>query len=383
MERKILHLSLPSFPLQVLVADRRKFRDRPAALAGADTASARVLSLNPRAFGEGLRRGMTLAEALRRCAALSVFTPRPDLFSRAHQQLRELLGRYSPVVEPGRSSFYLDLTGTSLLLGPGPDAAAKILREMDSSMSLVSSAGLAASKLVGTAASSLASAPGLAAVLAEEEAVFLRPFPLRKILGKEPWLAERLEELGFRFVSDLQGLSRSELTSAFGKDGLRLHLISRGIDHSPVVPSESFPELDEGESLAEASNDLELLRLTLWRLSERLGRRLRERRTSAGLLRLLVVYRDGAFVVRRLAFKKPTALDRELNEAGLKLLAGAFSRRVQLIYLGLRASRLTSGFQPDLFGGQEAKSRLYTAIDRIRLRYGDSAIRFGIEPCPA
>jgi hypothetical protein len=104
---------------------------------------------------------------------------------------------------------------------------------------------------------------------------------------------------------------------------------------------------------------------------------------SACLLRLLLVYRDGASTERRIAFKKPTALDREINDTGLKLLESAQSRRVQVIYLGLRASRLASGFQPDLFGEQDTKNRLYRAIDNIRLHYGNSAIRFGVDSCPA
>ena len=383
MEREILHLALPSFPLQVLVADRSKFRDQPSALAGIDSSSARVLSLNPRASSEGVRRGMILAEARRRCSGLSVFTPRPDLFSSAHRSLLNLLGNYSPVIEPKKSSFYVDLTGTSRLLGPASEVGAKILREMDSRFSLVSSAGIATSKLVGNAASSLAHVPGLAQVMALEEPVFLRPFPLKKILSHDRWLFDRLFELGIQRVSDLQSLPMRGLTSAFGRDGYRLHLISQGVDFSPVIPAESFPELEEGESLAQATNDIDFIRLILWRLSERLGRRLRERKMSVCLLRLLLVYRDGASADRRLSLKRPTALDREINDIALKLLESAQSRRVQVIYLGLRASRLATGFQPDLFGEQDAKNRLYGAIDSIRNHYGKAAIRFGMDSCPA
>jgi DNA polymerase-4 len=365
------------------VSDRGKFLGRPFALAGIDDSSARVLSLNPCAGREGVRRGMVLAEARRFCKSLEVFTPRPELFSKTHRSVLEFLGGFSPMIEPAKSSFYLDLSGTGRLLGPGSEVGAKLLKEIDSRFRLISSAGIASNKLVGNAACSLARAPGLAQVLPAQEASFLRPFPLKKILFHERGLADRLFELGISHVSDLQQLSVPELCSAFGRDGHRPHLISQGIDFSPVVPAESFPEIEEGESLARASNDFDLLRAVLWRLCENLGRRLRERKLSVCLLRVLIVFRDGAGSERRAAFKKPTALDREIQEAAQKLLLAAFYRRVQVIFIGVRGSRLAAGFQPDLFGEVDAKKRLYFAIDGIRSRFGAKAIGFGVEQCRA
>jgi len=382
MTKDILHLSLPAFALQALVADRGKFLGRPFALAGVDADCARVLSLNPKAKSEGVRHGMILAEAKRRCRNLEIFTPRPDLFSKTYRSVLEFLGSFSPVIEPANSSFYLDLTGTGRLLGPGSDVGAKLLKEMDSRFRLVSSAGIGSNKLVGNAACSLAKAPGLAQVMPAQEASFLRPFPIKQILFRERALCDKLLELGLGHVYDLQNLSAPELCSAFGRDGFRLHLISQGLDFSPVVPAESFPELEEGESLAQASNDFDHLRVVLWRLCEKLGRRLRERKLSACLLRLLIVFRDGAGSERRASFKKPTALDRDIQDAAQKLLLSAFYRRVQVIYIGVRGSRLCEGFQPDLFGEVDAKKRLCFAVDSIRSKFGEKSIRFGVELCP-
>ena len=253
----------------------------------------------------------------------------------------------------------------------------------NSSFSLVSSAGVATSKLVGSMASSVVRTPGLAQVMAEQEASFLRPFPLRKILFRERDLCERLAEMGITRVSDLQALALPDLAAAFGRDGYHLNLLAHGIDFSPVSPAESFPELEAGESLAEATNNIDLVRLIMWRLSEKIGRKLREKKMSVCLLRLLVVYRDGEGADRRASFKRPTALDREIHQAALRLLDSVLTRRVQVIFLGLRASRLVSGFQPDLFGEVDGKTRLYQALDNIRGRYGDRSIHLGFELCPA
>jgi len=383
MKREILRLALPSFPLQVLIGNRSRFLDRPAVLCGMNSGSGRILSLNPRARAEGIRPGMILAEAGRFCQRLAIFTPRPDLFFQANSRLREFFSGVSPLVEQTKNGFYLDLSGTARLFGPALDAADKLLQELDQRYGLVSSAGIGASKLVGGAVCSIAGLPGLAQVMPDQEANFLKPFPLRKILVRERDLSSRLSELGLELVSDLQALSISELVSGFGRDGYRLHLMAQGIDFSPVIPQESSPELEEGESLGEATNDLDQLRDLLRRFSVKLGKRLRERELRASRVRLALVYRDGKLSERSSGFQIPTAFDREIFQKAGRLLESALYRRVQVIYLGLRASHLVSGYQPDLFGETDGQARLYQALDRVRNKYGERALRFGDERCPA
>ena len=383
MERDILHLSFPSFSLQVLVGSLNKFLDRPAALARSDSLSGRVLSINPRARSEGIRRGMALAEAQRRCSKLDVLMPKPGLFIKANRDVGAFLSGWSPLVEQAGGGFYIDLTGTRRLFGPAANVTGKLVREFGDRFGLVSSAGIGSCKLVGRAASSVVDAPGLAQVMPTGEAAFLRPFPLKRFVGKDRKLLSRLRELGLERVCDLQDFSLPELMSAFGQNGRRLYNLARGIDFSPVTPADSAPAIEEGEILSEATNDIDLVRLALLRLSSTLGRRLRERKMSAGFLRLLVVYKDGRRAERKALLRMLTAYDREIYEKSLALARSALTRRVQLIYIGLRASQLTSGYQPDLFGKVEKQDRLYKSIDEIRKKYGEGAIRSGTEARPA
>lgn len=365
-----------------MVGDRGRFLDRPAALVGADLPEARLLSVNPPARRDGLRPGMVIDLARRRSRRLELFTPRPDLIRRSSLEVCRALGDYSPLVEPAASGFFLDLTGTSRLLGPSTDVAARIMRECGDRFGLLSSAGLGACKLVGRAASSSAPAPGLARVMASQEADFLGGFPIRRLIPDKN-LTARLAEMGIHRVRDLQPLSAAELAAAFGKSGPRLHQIANGIDHSPVLPPESLPEIDCGESLTEASNDRGLISGMLWGLCARMGADLRRRRMGAGAVRLLVVYRDGARALRRGVFKRPAAFDRDIHELALALLDNALIRRVQVVYIGLRATRLAASAQPDLFGEFEKKQGLYRAVDDIRERFGRGALSFGIELWPA
>jgi len=382
MGREILHLRLPSFPLQVICGDKRKFLDYPMVLCGGDFPCARVLVVNPKARLEGIRGGMLLSQARRLCKRVEVYVPKPGLFSHSQKVLLEFLGDYSPLVEPSKNGFYLDLTGTHRLLGPAIDVGDRLIRELDSRFSLVSASGIASNKLVSRSVVGVIRAPGLAQVLEGEEANFLKPFPLKKLISDYELVA-RLSELGFERAEDIQKLSLFELESAFGKDGYQLYLVSRGLDFSPVIPPQTPPEIEEGESLVSATNDIECLRLILFRLCSRLGKDLRRMRKSAGLLRLVLVYRDGRRCERRIRFKPPTSLNDRLYQASCHLLESAYTRRVQVVYLGIRASGLVAGYQLDLFGEYSRKERLYLALDYLQERYGERSVIFGRELCSA
>jgi DNA polymerase-4 len=48
---------------------------------------------------------------------------------------------------------------------------------------------------------------------------------------------EKLKELGIKTVGDLRNLDEPTLESRFGRYGVRLYELARGIDHSAVIPN--------------------------------------------------------------------------------------------------------------------------------------------------
>jgi DNA polymerase IV len=378
MDRQILHLFLPSLSLQVMVGSKKKFTDWPSVLCGSDQPAARVMSASPKAWSCGVRHGMLLSKARRSCRKLEVVTPRPDVLFKAGMDMSSALSDWSPMIERNSGGFYVDLSGTRRLFGPSTDTAGKVMREFEDRFGLVSSGGIASCKLVGRAASSVSRSFNLTQVMRYEEANFLGPFPLKRMLFKERKLVSRLSELGLARVEDLRDFSVSDLVSGFGATGYRLHQLAKGIDRSPVIPAESLPEIDLGETLVESTNDFDCLCQILMRFCAKTGKTLRERKLRASVFRLLLVYRDGARVVRKKTVKNPTAFDRDIHDHAVGMLGKAMTRRVQVIYIGLRSSRFIVASQPDLFGEDSAKEELYRSVDEIRKRYGDHAIHHGV-----
>jgi DNA polymerase-4 len=97
-------------------------------------------------------------------------------------------------------------------------------------------------------------------------------------------------------------------------------------------------------------------------------------------LRLELIYSDHVSVNAETKLPEPLDLDRPLFQAASALLDRAWSRRTRLRHLALGVRDLQEGpRQLQLFGGEaeDKERRLLGALDQIRERFGDSAVRQG------
>ncbi|HEU4402121.1 MAG TPA: DNA polymerase IV [Candidatus Polarisedimenticolia bacterium] len=373
MERSVLHLDIDAFPIAVERVVDPALRLRPVAVAPPGSARAPVLVVSPEAAREGVRAGMPVPVALRRCPGLVVLPTNEPLYRRATGALLALLGGYSPLVEPAaHGQAFLDLTGTGRLFGAANDAAARVRREVEVRLRLRATVGVATNKLVSRVAARVIRPDGLCDVLPGEEAPFLAPLPIRFL--PDAGARERFADLGISLVRDLLALSPSQLGIAFGGWSDRLRRQALGLDDSPVRPPEASPAVIEDETLAEDSNEEAPLARALCRLCERAGARLR--RLRAGARRLRLTLRDAGAVMTRgeARLAVPAAADLVLFQRARDLLGRIRVRRVRVRWIELRCCDLVRGpRQLDLFGGAAAE-RLAAAVDRIRERFGEAAI---------
>jgi DNA polymerase-4 len=121
---------------------------------------------------------------------------------------------------------------------------------------LTASAGIGPNKLVAKIASDLKKPNGQFEVAPNEVAEFMAALPVRKIWGIGAVTEQKLQERGITTCGQLQRFSRLELQNIFGKFGVELYDLSRGIDERPVEPDRERKSLSTEETF---SSDLETL----------------------------------------------------------------------------------------------------------------------------
>src|SRR3989440_2383896 len=112
-----------------------------------------------------------------------------------------------------------------------------IREQIRQELSLTASAGVAPNKFLANLASDWRKPDGLFVIQPEEVGTFLLPLPVGRLPGVGKVTEEKLEKLGIKTVSNLRGLDLPMLEGQFGRYGVRLYELSRGIDNSQVVPN--------------------------------------------------------------------------------------------------------------------------------------------------
>jgi len=380
MNRNVIHIDVTDFHIAVERVAEPQLRQRPVAVSIETTTRSLVYAVSREAQQNGVRRGMPLQQARKFCPDMIVLPPNQELYARATTAMVEVLGQFSPVIEPLRYGHaYLDMTGTGKLFGGVKDAAAKAQREINQRLRLDAVVGLASNKLVSKVASDVTQPRGLCDVRHGYEERFLAPLHVGYLPGMKKPVREQLLELNVRIIRELAAISVGHLQMVFGRTGVLLYQRAHGIDNRPVQPPKRAPEVVETETLAEDSNDFFELRAILFRLLVQGTRRLRDKKLYAARLVIEICYSDYKEDRGQQRFQA-TNLDMELSPIVAELFEKNLTRRVRVRKLTLRLCDLAEAPRQMTLFEKETDPKitaLTMAMDQIRDRYGENAIRFG------
>lgn len=379
MEREIIYLTVPGFPVAVERVVRPELRGRPVVVAPLGASRSIVTALSSEAWNAGIRKGMVLAKAMRYCRDAIVLPPNEPLYARASRAIFRVLESFSPVLEPsGHGHAYLDITGTGRLFGPPRDTAWRAQQEIRRHLYLASSLGVASNKMVSRIASEVVERPvGLQDVPHGNESSFLSPLPVRLLPGIGVQAEGQLRDLNIRIIRDIAAMATEHLALAFGRFGLILRQRALGIDSTPVNPLRAVPALEYENVLPEDSNDYELLTRVLYGLCDRAGEQLRERKQRSGRAELRVRYADYREEGHAFKITPPLQSSAILNARSLPVLSLILKRRTRVRSMHLRLTDLSYGsVQLELFDDPktERQSKLESALDALRQRYGRAVV---------
>jgi DNA polymerase-4 len=115
--------------------------------------------------------------------------------------------------------------------------ARTIREQIRSELRLTASAGVAPNKFLAKIASDWKKPDGLFVIQLEEINSFLLPLPVDRLPGVGKVTQEKLKQLEVQTIADLRRMDLPTLEGRFGRYGVRLYELARGIDNSEVVPN--------------------------------------------------------------------------------------------------------------------------------------------------
>ncbi len=377
-QRAIIHIDLDAFFVAVERLDDSSLSGKPVIVGGRPEVRGVVASASYEARKFGIHSAMPTAEALRRCPQLIVVSGHRGRYAEMSDRVMAVLGDYTPLLEPiSIDEAFLDVTGTEPHYGPPTQLARTIQDRIEAELKLSASLGVASNKLLAKVASDFRKPHGITVVPPGEEAAFLAQLPIRKLWGVGEVMGRELARLNITTVGDLARVPREELIARFGAAaGESLSRGSHGVDDSPVTPEHEAKSISREETFARDIRDPEVLRRELLRLSDEVAWRLRRYNLQARTINLKLRYGDFSTLTRQATPADPVDSGPVIYAHVLTLFEKAWDRR-PLRLVGVGGSNLVQpGRQLRLFEQEDHRqAQLDAALDRIRAKFGSSAIR--------
>jgi DNA polymerase IV len=316
--RKVIHCDMDAFYASVEQRDDPRLRGKPVIVAWKGMRSVVcAASYEARAFG--VHSAMPAKRAERLCPDATFIAPDFTRYRAVSRDVREIFSRHTDRIEPlSLDEAYLDVTTNKTGLPTATLVARTIREQIRQDLKLTASAGVAPNKFLAKLASDWKKPDGLFVIQPDEVDAFLLPLPVGRLPGVGKVNEEKLVKLGIKTVGELRSLELPRLEQEFGRYGVRLYELARGIDENEVVadrPTKSMSVEDtfqEDVLLADAEPMIRRLAEKLWSAS-------REETRIPRTIVLKLKTREFKILTRSHTPENPPSSCDELTDIALKL----------------------------------------------------------------
>jgi DNA polymerase-4 len=302
-------------------------------------------------------------------------------YADASSKFMGILDDFSPQIEPlGLDEAYLDVTGCEEPYGSPRELALAIKERIRNELNIIASVGIGTCKIVAKIASDLCKPDGLLEVAPGEEQAFLNRLPIAKLPGVGKKTEQALTEMGITTIGELASVPLDAITRRFGATGAVIHSYARGIDDREVEAPGEAKSISQQLTFARDTLDRDFLEANLHNVCQDVGQELRSQNKTARCVAIRLRYADFKTVTRQVTLKEASNITQVVFETARQLLMKALAEQEKPIRLiGVRVSSLVGeGKQLPMFDSKMKKSeRLDKAIDKIRSKYGATAIKTG------
>jgi nucleotidyltransferase/DNA polymerase involved in DNA repair len=382
--RVIMHVDMDAFFAAIEIRNHPELKGRPVIVGGDPRFRSVVSTCSYEARKYGIKSGMAMTQAKRLCPNAIIISGTLNSYVYTSAIMQKIFEQFSPIVEPfSVDEAFLDITGCHRIFGRVENLVYQMKKIIKENLSLTCSVGIAPTKLLAKMASGEDKPDGMTIMDHDD---FIRIFYPRRVdalWGVGESTKKALEKIGIKTVGELASRKKKELRGYFGKSGEALSVISRGLDRSEVYTFDNLPDdksMSHETTLAVDISQIDKIYATLLWLSDRVSRRLRKYGYHGKTISVKVRSSDFKTITRDKTLSRPTDHSRVIYETAKRLVPREYGPRIRIRLLGVRVSQLEKkkdspqlNLIEDFTNNKLEESS--KAVDNIRNRYGESAIK--------
>ena len=270
---RVAHLDCDAFYASVEKRDAPELRLLPLVIGGARRGVVAAACYMARQYG--IHSAMPMFKARAACPHATVIRPNMAKYQAVGREVRSLMRQATPVIEPiSIDEAFLDFTAEENRKEPPALTLARLAADVEQTLGVTVSIGLAPNKFLAKIASDLDKPRGFAVIGARDATAFLRSKPVGMIHGVGRATQKRMAGDGIGRIGQLSHFPIADLARRYGSFGESLAYYARGIDRRRVRasrPTKSISSETTFEDPIRAHHDL-AARLT--NLAKRVATRL-------------------------------------------------------------------------------------------------------------
>jgi DNA polymerase-4 len=372
----ILHADMDAFFSAVEQRENSELKGKAVIIGGVNLSNRGVVSTasyEARKFG--VHSAMPIAQAKKLCPKGVYLPARHSLYKETSQDIFKILKKYTPLVEKlSIDEAFLDVNGCERLYGDAVEIAAQIKEEVKRKTELTISVGVSVNKFLAKLASDFEKPDGLTVIRADDIKSFMYSLDINKIWGVGDVFAAKLAEEGVYKARDIWPYSLEELKDKFGKAGVKLFFLSRGMDNREVKSQSEIKSVSHEETFVDNISNQDKLFAYLFKMSEKVSFRLHSNSLKGTTIFIKVRYADFSTFSRQKSLKVAVNSSEEIYQTAKKLLANDNLLKKPLRLLGVGVSNLCQEGQEQLNLFAEADDQLDQTIDKLKRKYGFNKI---------
>lgn len=376
-ERVIFHCDANSFYASVEIANNPELKDKPVAVAGnPEKRTGIILTRSTEAKKYGIKTGEAIWQAKQKCPNLICIAPNHKLYEEYSLKLRQIYEKYTDRVESfGIDECWLDMTDSLKFFGDKKTVADAIRKEVRNTLGITISVGVSFGKLLAKLGSDLKKPDATTVLWLDNYKDIVYSLPIKEVIGIGNKLEYRYNKIGVYNLGDIVTIPDNILKKNFGILGLELKQKLLGNDNEIVRKSNENPPPKSIGNGTTTINDVYTrseIKSVVIALTEEISTRLRNQNFNASSISVTLKTSDFKYFneTTRLSFATNTASD--LTKAVMNLLDTFWNyspaiRSIRICTYNLTDSKET---QLNMFSGNMKNSKLNSALDQIRSKYG-------------
>ncbi len=378
--RTILHIDMNAFFAAVEQQSDPALRGKPVAVIGSGERTI-ITTSSYEARACGVKTGMTIYEAKRLCPDLIMVVGNNRKYTDTSTGIINIFRDYTPIVEVfSIDEAFLDISGSLKIFGSARRISMLIKACIYQKYGLTCSVGIAPNKLLAKLASDMQKPDGLTIIAPDRISETLESLPIGELCGIGAKMQQHLNMLGITTCGELGRFPVKTLKKRFGIIGEKLHRMGRGIDDSPVTPTngdETVKTVGHSTTLPFDIDSHDEICRWLLRLSEMVGCRARRYRVAGRTVTLTIRYSDFTTFSSQESCDTPLCQSHEIYQAAVAIL-NRLDLKQPVRLLGVRLSNLRErDSQYHLFPEVRKYEQLTEAVDTVNDRFGSFSVTYG------